>query len=86
MNASGRIEAMFLRRPPRVPDPGQKVMLLGPDGVWRGGFRAVSGPLSARSGGIIIRVAEEGEYRWAKLEGRPAVSMPWPLEDLKVEE
>jgi hypothetical protein len=77
---------MLFRRPPRVPDPGQKVLLLGVDGVWRGGFRAVSGPLSAPRGGIIVRVAEEGEYRSAGIEDRPVVSVPWPIEDVRVEE
>jgi hypothetical protein len=49
---------MFRRRKPQVPDPGQKVALLV-EGEWRGGFRAVSGPLTGKHGGIEILVAEE---------------------------
>jgi len=71
-------------RPPLVPDPGQRVLLLSEDGSRIEGFRAVSGPLTAETGEIIIRVATEEEYRDSTKEGRRAVSMAWPAEMVKV--
>ena len=65
-------------RPPLVPDPGQRVVLLIE------GFRAVSGPLTTETGGIVIRVAIEEEYRDSMREGRRAVSMAWPAEMVEV--
>jgi hypothetical protein len=65
-------------RPPLVPDPGQRVLLLSEDGSRIEGFRAVSGPLTTQTGEIIIRVAIEEEYRDSTKEGRRAVSMAWP--------
>jgi hypothetical protein len=65
-------------RPPLVPDPGQQVELLAENGEVLHGFRAVSGPLSYERGGVVVWVATEEEYRDARREGRPAVSMPWP--------
>ena len=43
-------------------DPGQRVLLLSEDGSRIEGFRAVSGPLTAETGGVILRVAIEEEY------------------------
>lgn len=68
-----------------MPDPGQRVALLvGRE--WRGGFRAASGPLSAEGGSIVILVAEEGEYLTAAEEERRPIRMPWPLEQLRIED
>jgi hypothetical protein len=66
------------KRPPLVPDPGQQVELVTENGETLQGFRAVSVPLSYERGGLVIWVATEEEYRNARREGRPAVSMPWP--------
>ncbi len=71
-------------RPPLVPDPGQRVLLLSEDGSRIEGFRAVSGPLTTETGEIIIRVAIEEEYRTSTREGRSAVSMAWPAEMVEV--
>lgn len=72
------------KRPPLVPDPGQQVRLVSEDGSYIDGFRAVSGPLTAETGGIIIRVATEEEYRESRREGRRAVSMAWPADKVEV--
>ncbi len=77
---------MFFHRPPRIPDPGQRVMLLGYDEIWRGGFWAVSEPFTSTGGEVVMRVAEEGEYRAAKRGNRPAVGVIWPIERMRVEE
>ena len=73
------------RRKPRVPDPGQRVRLLGPDGAWRGGFVAVSGPLSDDQYGVVIKVAEEAEISTSERQRRAPVTMTWPLERLEIE-
>ena len=67
-----------------MPDPGQRVLLLSEDGSRIEGFRAVSGPLTAKTGAIIIRVATEEEYKDSMREGRRAVSMAWPAEMVEV--
>ncbi len=72
--------------PRRVPDPGQRVRLLGEDEKWRGGFRAISGPLSDESYGVIVWVAEEEEWETATLKRRTPVGMPWPLDRLLPED
>ncbi len=72
--------------PRRVPDPGQRVRLLGEDGKWRGGFRAISGPLSDENYGVIVWVAEEEEWETATLKRRAPVGMPWPLDRLLPED
>ena len=72
------------KRPPLVPDPGQQVLLLNEDGSRIEGFRAVSGPLTKETGGIVIRVATEEEYRNSRREGRRAVSMAWSLDKVEV--
>jgi len=40
--------------------------------------------MSTETGGIIVRVAIEEEYRESKREGRRAVSMAWPAERVEV--
>ena len=71
-------------RPPLVPDPGQTVELLAENGETLRGFRATSGPLSYERGGVVVWVATEAEFRDAKREERPAVSMPWPADKVTV--
>jgi hypothetical protein len=71
---------VFLRkRPLVVPEPGQRVRLRTARGRWRGSFRAVSEPYTDEGGVVVIRVAEEEEYRTAMREGRGALGMPWPV-------
>jgi hypothetical protein len=48
-------------------------------GRWRGSYRAVSEPFTAEGGVVVLRVAEEEEYRAALREGRSAIGMPWPV-------
>ena len=72
------------KRPPFVPDPGQRVDLLADDGSRLRGFRAVSGPLTNESGGIVVRVATEEEYQESRREGRRAVSMSWSIDRVLV--
>jgi hypothetical protein len=68
------------KKPPLVPDPGQRVELLGADGSPQSSFRAISGPLTTDTGEVIVWVAAEDEYQDAKREGRRAVGLPWPAE------
>jgi len=72
------------KRPPLVPDPGQRVELVTEDGSRLPGFRAVSGPLTTEAGGVAIRVATEQEYEDARREGRRAVSMAWSADKVVV--
>jgi hypothetical protein len=72
------------KKPPLVPDPGQRVELLLEDGSQRSGFVAATGPLTSDSGEIVVRVALEDEYRDSKRERRSAVSMDWPVARLEV--
>ncbi len=74
----------LLKRPPRVPDPGQCVNLLAEDGSWREGFRALSGPWTSDTGEVVILTATEDEYRTAKREGRSAVGVPWPARRMRL--
>ena len=74
----------LLKRPPRVPDPGQCVDLRTKDGSWREGFRALSGPWTSDTGEVVILVATEDEYRAAKREGRSAVGVPWPARRMRL--
>ncbi len=69
-----------------MPDPGQRLRLLGPDGTWRGGFVAVSGPLSDDRYGVVVKVAEEGEFLASERERRRAVVLTWPLGMLEIED
>ena len=68
-----------------MPDPGQRVKLRGPDGTWRAGFVAVSGPLSDERYGVVVKVAEEGEFVASERERRPTIALTWPLEMLEME-
>jgi hypothetical protein len=69
---------LFLKGPPRVADPGQRVELRLEDGSWRRGFRAISKPSTTESGEVVVWVATEDEYRAARGEDRSAVGVPWP--------
>ncbi len=71
------------KRPPLVPDPGQRVELLNENGTRRTGFRAVSGPLTTDKG-VVVRVATEQEYQESRREGRRAVSMGWDIHKVVV--
>lgn len=85
LGVSTRRSALPLfKRPPRVADPGQHVDLRTEDGSWREGFRALSGPWTAETGGVVILVATEDEYRTAGREGRSAVGVPWPAGRMRV--
>ena len=59
--------------------------LLGSDGAWRGGFVAVSGPLSDDRHGVVIKVAEEAEISASERQRRAPVTMTWPLERLEIQ-
>jgi hypothetical protein len=76
--------ALFLKGPPRVPDPGQHVELRMEDGSWRRGFRAVSEPSTTELEEVVVWVATEDEYRAARGEDRSAVGVPWPKERMGV--
>ena len=65
---------LFLKRTPRVPDPGQPVDLRMEDGSWRRGFRAISEPSTTEWGEVAVWVATEDEYRAARGEGRSTVA------------
>jgi hypothetical protein len=74
------LPVVFLRkRPLVVPEPGQRVRLRTARGRWRGSYWAVSEPYTDEEGVVVIRVAEEEEYRTAMREGRRAIGMPWPV-------
>ncbi len=75
---------LFLKGPPRVPDPGQLVGLRTEDGSWRMGFRVVSERSTTEWGEVAVCVATEDEYRAARWEGRSAVGVPWPTERMAV--
>ena len=76
----------FIRRkPPLVPEPGQRVRLRTRRRKrWRGSFRAVSHPYTDEGLGVVVRIAEEGDYREAVGEGRRASGVPWPAHQLEV--
>jgi len=73
-----------MRRPPRIPDPGEMVDLRMEDASWRQGFRALSEPSTAETGEVIIWVCTEDEYREARRETRRAVGMTWPAKRMRV--
>ncbi len=79
---------MFFRKksvPPRiVPDPGQQVRLLGWGTSGRAEVRAVSEPFTDARGEIVVRVTEEQEYKDAFREGRRAIGIPWPVQDMEI--
>jgi len=63
-----KLRLTFLRKkPPLVPDPGQRVRLHAGHGRWRGRFRAVSYPYTDAWGVVVVRVAEEVERQIAAL-------------------
>ncbi len=72
------------KRPLIVPEPGQRVRLRAGRGLWRGSYRAVSKPFTDEGGVVVLRVAEEEEYRTATREGRHAIGMPWPVRQVTV--
>ncbi len=72
------------KRPLVVPEPGQRVRLRAGRGPWRGSYRAVSEPFTDQGGVVVLRVAEEEEYRMATREGRSAIGMPWPVRQMAV--
>jgi hypothetical protein len=76
----------FIRRKPSlVPEPGQRVRLRTRRRKrWRGSFRAVSHPYTDEGLGVVVRIAEEGEYREALREERRAFGVPWPAHQLEV--
>src|SRR5215210_146799 len=68
----------LMRRPPRIPDPGEMVDLRLEDGSWRQGYRALSEPSTAETGDVVW-ICPEDEYRKARWENREAVGVrgPW---------
>ena len=78
-------QPLIRRKPPLVPEPGQRVRLRTRRRKrWRGSFRAVSHPYTDDGLGVVVRIAEEGEYREALREERRAFSVPWPAHQLEV--
>ena len=77
----------FLRtifeKAPKVPDPGQRILILE-NGDWRVGYRAVSEPITAETGEVVILIAEEEEFRAARWDGRLARGKPWPVSRITV--
>jgi hypothetical protein len=84
IDAAGRPRLPLLKRPPRIPDPGQKVDLWMEDGSWRRGFRAISEPSTADTGEVVISVCTEDEYRDARWEERQAVGVPWRTKRMRL--
>lgn len=80
------MKSMFSRfkKPPEVPDRGQRVRLLMEDGRWAGGYRAASEPVTGENGEGAIWVAEEVEFRVAQWEERIAEGELWPISKVKV--
>ena len=77
-------QPLFRKKPPLVPEPGQRVRLRTRRwGRWRGSFRAVSYPYTDDELGVVVRIAEEEEYRKAVREGRPAYGIPWPAHQIE---
>jgi hypothetical protein len=79
-----RLALSVRKQPLIVPEPGQRVRLRTARGRWRGSFRAVSEPFTDEGGMVVLRVAEEEEYRAARRESRRAMGMPWPVEQMAV--
>ncbi|WP_047866272.1 hypothetical protein [Rubrobacter aplysinae] len=76
------LRTMFDKKP-KVPDPGQRVLLLENE-EWRVGYRAVSEPITAETGEIVILVAGEEEFRAARWDNRLADGKPWPVSRMTV--
>ena len=72
------------KRPLLVPEPGQRVRLRTGRGRWRGSYRAISEPFTDDMGVVVLRVAEEEEYRKALPEGRSVMGTPWPVRQVVV--
>ena len=69
-----RSVVFFRRKPPLVPDPGQQVRLRTARGLWRGTFRAISGPRTTDDHEVVVWVAGEAEYQHAIRDGRRAIA------------
>ena len=82
------MRSIFFRfkKPPTVPDKGQRIRLLTDNGKWIGGYRAASYPVTSQDGEGAIWVAEEAEFWEAKFEGRLAEAELWPISKVKVPE
>ena len=77
-------QPFFSKKPPLIPEPGQRVRLrTRRRGRWRGSFRAVSYPYTDDGLGVVVRIAEEEEYRKAIREGHLAFGVPWPAHQLE---
>ena len=75
--ARGVRSLVFFRgKPPLVPDPGQQVRLRTARGLWRGNFRAISGPRTTDDHEVVVWVA--GEAETSTLSGRDAVPSACP--------
>jgi hypothetical protein len=75
---------LYKRGPLLIPEPRQRVRLRAGRTPWRGNFRAVSYPYTDEAGVVVIRIAKESEYQDALREGRRAVGMPWPVQQVEV--
>jgi hypothetical protein len=73
----------FFDKTPKVPDSGQRVLLLQ-NGAWRVGYRAVSEPITSETGEVVIMVADEEEFRSARWDDRLARGKPWPVSHMTV--
>ena len=77
-------QPFFGKKPLLVPEPGQRVRLrTRRRGRWRGSFRAVSYPYTDDGLGVVVRIAEEEEYRKAIRGGHLAFGVPWPAHQLE---
>ena len=72
------------KKSPLIPDPGQKVRLRTKSRLLGGSFRAISGPITADTGEVVIWITEEEEYEASRREGRPAAGRPWPAKRMEV--
>jgi hypothetical protein len=79
-----RARLPLMRKPARIPDPGEIVDLRMEDASWREGFRAISEPSTAETGEAVIWICTEDEYREAHREERRAVGMWWPVARMRV--
>jgi len=57
-----RSASHFRRKPPLIPDPGQRVRLRTGHRLLGGRFQAVSEPTTTETGEVVIWVAREQEY------------------------
>ena len=76
---------MYSYKTNAIPDPGQRVKLLGRRGRrLTGRYRALSAPVTDPKDGVVIWVAEEHEYQEALHEGRRAEGLAWPVRQMEV--